>query len=216
MTTGIKGLQALINQYESNQGGNFEKVGWLKGLKDDGDTITARILCKGIIGQDEYGQPIYDLPIYEVHNMEIDGWKRDIKAIGDNDAISLTGSHPSLKVYIPLYIEGAEVPIQIWKRGINDIKKLLSLIEEYGDLNARDFKIKRIGKKGSTKTTYEFYAKDKEEKELPQMPKILDKKSWFLLDLTNEEMQQVVNGTFTLKGDVEATTTSNEPITSAF
>lgn len=38
-----------------------------------------------------------------------------------------------------------EKQLQLWERGITDIKQILGIIEEYGDLNARDIKIKRSG-----------------------------------------------------------------------
>lgn len=212
----LKGLQSLITQYENAGGGDFVKTGWLKGLKDDGDTITGRILLKGKTGTDELGNPTYDLPVYEVHqNIEIDGYNRDVNCLGDGCPYCLDGDHPSLKVYIPIKpatVAEKDPVIQVWKRGLGDIKKILSLIEEYGELNARDWKIKRIGKKGNTKTTYEFYPKDKEVIDLPETPEILGKKSWFVLDLTAEEMVQAKNGNFTLKTD-SPTPTAETPST---
>lgn len=84
-----------------------------------------------------------------------------------------------------------EKQLQLWERGITDIKTLLGLIEEYGDLNARDIKIRRSGAKGSLKTTYQFFPKDKSERELPERQNLV---GTLILDLSPEDQIKAIEG----------------------
>lgn len=184
-------LKDLIGKYEN--AGNFSRTGWFR-LKDDGDSANVRILIGDETDMERY--------VYEVHRIKIDGYDKKVKCLGQECPMCAGGDNPSLRIWIPLknHDAGADEPeIQIWERGLTDIKKLLSIIEEYGALNQRDFKIKRIGKAGSTSTTYDFFPRDKEEIELPEPPEILGKKSWYCLDLTADEMRLAMEGKFTLR-----------------
>jgi hypothetical protein len=189
----IMSLKDLMHKYE-NTGGSFKKMQWFS-LKDDGDTAVVRFNVKGKTTDDEY-----DFDVYEVHEAEIDGFKKKIKCLGNDCPMCEAGQRPSLKVWIPLFNKSESDPEkqeQVWERGLTEIKKLMSLCEEYGDLDARDFKVKRSGKKGSTKTAYEFFPKDKVAMALPDRPKVLGR---YVLELTAAQMEDVLDGEFSLKG----------------
>ena len=89
-----------------------------------------------------------------------------------------------------------EKQLQLWERGITDIKQILGIIEEYGDLNARDIKIKRSGAKGSMKTTYQYFPKDKSERELPERQNLVGS---LILDLSPEDQIKAIEGRLEVK-----------------
>lgn len=196
-------LRELIKKHENN-GGNkeFPKVSWLS-LKNDGDAVMVRFLHKGAD----------DLEAYEVHEVEIDGFKTKVKCLGEGCPMCSALGNPRLRMFAQM-IDLSDNSHKIWERGISDIKALLSEIEENGDLDIRAYKIKRNGVKGSTKTTYQFYAKDKLEGEAPKRAKVL---GFYVKELTAEQMVQAINGTFTFKKDAQTNNTpQNGPIASDF
>jgi hypothetical protein len=204
------GLQALLNKYE---GGNFNKTGWFQ-LKDDGDTATVRLLHKGQTGTDVTGEPTYDFPIYEVHKLDVDGSGRDRTVLCKGEACELckAGNKPQLRLFLQmLNLDEAdkEKQLQLWERGITDIKTLLGMTQEYGDLSARDIKIKRNGAKGSMKTTYQYFPKDKSERELPEPQNLVGS---LILDLDRDEQIRAIEGRLQLNrgnNNNENTSTDN-------
>ena len=203
------GLQDLINKYDN---GGFSKAGWFQ-LKDDGDTATVRMLHKGQIGtEDGTGEPKYDFPIYEVHKMDVDGSGRDrtILCKGENCEICKSGNKPSLRMFLQMVNldeKDADKQVQLWERGLTDIKQMLGLTGEYGDLTQRDIKIKRCGVKGSLKTSYQFFPKDKSERNIPEPQNLV---GTLILDLDREDQIKAIEGRLQLKkaDNNEATDTS--------
>ena len=187
------GLQDLINKYDN---GGFNKTGWFQ-LKDDGDTATVRLLHKGQTGVEEgTGEPKYDLPIYEVHKLDVDGSGRDRTVLckGEGCEICKSGNKPSLRMFlqmINLDEKDADKQLQLWERGLTDIKQLLGLTGEYGDLTQRDIKIKRSGAKGSMKTTYQYFPKDRTEREIPEPQNLIGS---LILDLNREDQIKAIEG----------------------
>lgn len=186
-----KSLGDLLNKYE----GQVSKTGWFS-LKDDGDSATVRLLHRGQIGTEPDGQPKYDLDVFEVHKMDVDGSGKDrtILCKGENCEICKSGHRPQLRMFLQMLNldeKDKEKQLQLWERGITDIKTLLGLIEEYGDLNARDIKIRRSGAKGSLKTTYQFFPKDKSERELPERQNLV---GTLILDLSPEDQIKAIEG----------------------
>lgn len=186
-----KSLGDLLNKYE----GQVSKTGWFS-LKDDGDSATVRLLHRGQIGTEPDGQPKYDLDVFEVHKMDVDGSGKDrtILCKGENCEICKSGHRPQLRMFLQMLNldeKDKEKQLQLWGRGITDIKTLLGLIEEYGDLNARDIKIRRSGAKGSLKTTYQFFPKDKSERELPERQNLV---GTLILDLSPEDQIKAIEG----------------------
>lgn len=182
-------LKDLVSKYEEKgNGGDFKKLGWFS-LKDDGDTAMVRILH----GDDE------DLDVFEVHKIEIDGYEQKVQCLGDNCPLCANGNSKSLRTWVQLLNldeKDKDKQHQIWERGLNDIKALLGLIEENGNLNNRNYKIKRNGKKGSNKTTYQYFNKDKEDMVMPERMKVL---GFYVKTLNAKEMEQALRGEFSFK-----------------
>ena len=190
-----KTLGELLNKYE-NQG---TKAGWLS-LKDDGDSSTVRMLHKGQVGTEPDGSPKYDLDVMEVHKMDVDGSGRDrtILCKGEDCEICKSGNKPQLRMFLQMLNldeKDKDKQLQLWERGITDIKQVLGIIEEYGDLNARDIKIKRSGAKGSLKTTYQYFPKDKSDREIPEKQNLV---GTLILDLSKEDQIRAIEGRLTV------------------
>ena len=192
------GLQDLINKYDN---GGFNKTGWFQ-LKDDGDTATVRLLHKGQVGVEEgTGEPKYDFPIYEVHKLDVDGSGRDRTVLckGEGCELCKSGNKPNLRMFLQMVNldeKDKDKQLQLWERGLTDIKQMLGLTGEYGDLTARDIKIKRSGAKGSLKTTYQFFPKDKSERELPEPQNLVGS---LILDLDREDQIKAIEGRLQLQ-----------------
>lgn len=177
----MSNLQDLIKKYESNTA----KSGWIK-LQNDGDTVSVRPL-----DSDDKS-----LEVYEVHKIEIDGFQKPVRCLGEGCPACLSGNKPQLRIWLSFYNLETE-QVELWERGINDIKLILGIIGENGNLNERDYRIRRNGKKGSTSTTYQWFHKDKETRDnLPDKPKIND---WVIANLTVEDMTKALEGRFTFK-----------------
>ena len=195
------GLQDLINKYDN--GGNFNKAGWFQ-LKDDGDTATVRLLHKGYIGTEgDTGEPKYDFPIYEVHKLDVDGSgkERTVLCKGEQCEICRSGNKPSLRMFLQMVNldeQDKDKRVQLWERGLTDIKQLLGLTSEYGDLTQRDIKIRRSGAKGSMKTTYQFFPKDKSPMELPEPQCLVGS---LILDLNREDQIKAIEGRLQIRKD---------------
>lgn len=190
-----KTLGELLNKYE-NQG---TKAGWFS-LKDDGDSATVRMLHKGQVGTEPDGSPKYDLDVMEVHKMDVDGSGRDrtILCKGEDCEICKSGNKPQLRMFLQMLNldeKDKDKQLQLWERGITDIKQVLGIIEEYGDLNARDIKIKRSGAKGSLKTTYQYFPKDKSDREIPEKQNLV---GTLILDLSKEDQIRAIEGRLTV------------------
>lgn len=192
------GLQDLINKYDN---GNFNKTGWFQ-LKDDGDTATVRLMHKGIVGTEAgTGEPLYDFPIYEVHKLDVDssGKQRTVLCKGESCEICRAGNKPSLRMFLQMVNldeKDKDKQVQLWERGLTDIKQMLGLTGEYGDLTQRDIKIKRSGAKGNMKTTYQYFPKDKSEREIPDPQNLVGS---LILDLEREDQIKAIEGRLQLK-----------------
>lgn len=176
-------LKDLISKYENNT----EKTEWLS-LKDDGDSAFVRFLHSNE----------NDLDVFEVHNFEVDGFIQNIKCLGEECVFCKQGHRPQLRMWLQMLDLEDDNKVKIWSRGVSDIKKILEEIAENGNLNERDYKIKRSGRKGSTKTQYLFYAKDRKERELKERKPV---EGYFVKVVTPLDMESILEGTFTFKKD---------------
>ena len=173
------GLQALLDKYDN---GGFTKTG---------------LLHKGQIGVEEGTQePKYDFPIFEVHKLDVDGSGRDRTVLCKGEACELckAGNKPSLRMFlqmINLDEKDKDKQVQLWERGLTDIKQMLGLTAEYGDLTQRDIKIRRSGAKGSLKTTYQYFPKDKSERNVPEPQNLVGS---LILDLDREDQIKAIEG----------------------
>ena len=202
------GLQALLNKYDN---GGFTKAGWFQ-LKDDGDTATVRLLHKGEVGIEEgSGEPKYDFPIYEVHKLDVDGSGRDRTVLckGEGCELCKSGNKPQLRMFLQMVNldeKDKDKQVQLWERGLTDIKAMIGLTGEYGDLTQRDIKIKRSGAKGSLKTTYQYFPKDKSERDLPETQNLVGS---LILDLDREDQIKAIEGRLQIKKSGEGSDDSN-------
>ncbi|MGL5460746.1 MAG: hypothetical protein ACRDBY_14110 [Cetobacterium sp.] len=188
-------LKDLIKKYEeSNNGGDFPK--WLSSLKNDGDNVMVRFLHSN---ED-------DLDVVEVHKVEVDGYEQKIECNGDNCLFCKRGLKKQLRMFVQM-LDLSDNTVKIWERGITDIKTLLEEIDENGDLDRRDYKIKRSGAKGSKKTLYMYYAKAESIRELPARTPI---HPWYVKQCTNTDMQLILDGNFTFKKDTLDTSNNND------
>ena len=190
------GVASLLKKYDN--GGT--KGGWFQ-LKDDGDSATVRLLHRGEIGTDENGETDYDFDIFEVHKLDVDGSGKDRTCLctGESCEFCKSGNKPQLRMFVQMLNldeENKEKQLQLWERGITDIKNLIGLTGEYGDLTKRDIKIKRSGAKGSKQTTYQYYPKDPKERELPEKQKLVGS---LIMDLSPEDQIKAIEGRLVTK-----------------
>lgn len=120
----------------------------------------------------------------------------DYSMVEIRDLLSRLKLSDKERVVVNLDEKDKEKQLQLWERGITDIKQILGIIEEYGDLNARDIKIKRSGAKGSMKTTYQYFPKDKTERELPEKQNLVGS---LILDLSPEDQIKAIEGRLEVK-----------------
>lgn len=202
----VKSLQDLLSQHErkrSSQG----KWEWLKELKNDGDTVTARLLTKGIIGTDDAGQSMYDFDVHEVHKLKVDGFDRYIVCRQDDCPLCHTGNVSFLRIWIPLQL--ADGTKKVWARGKREILQLMELTEQYGDLTQYLWEIKRQGDRGCADTCYALTPRPLP----PDFPAPLPARPYdrqYVLHLTGSEMIQAVAGTLILSKGSHPDTVSSK------
>ena len=81
--------------------------------------------------------------------------------------------------------------VQLWERGLTDIKQMIGLTSEYGDLTKRNIKIVRSGAKGSLKTTYQYFPKDPTDMDVPDPQSLVGS---LILDLDKEDQIKAIEG----------------------
>lgn len=144
---------------ESNQnyGDKDYKVSFFA-LKDDGDEAVVRFAYDSV----------EDFHIATVHAVEVEGKQRRVSCLR-------TGTEPLSKcplcgaghrVYDKMFVKiiqyttdasgHVQLQARIWERPAYFSKTLENYLKEYGPLRDNVFKIKRRGKKGDTKTTYDI------------------------------------------------------------
>lgn len=170
-------------------------------LEDDGDVAKVRLL---------YAEPDgSDLDYYLVHQVEIGGKKRYVSclAVQDDDTIDThkcplcqAGNPRQEKLFLQLYNED-EDKLQLWERGRNFIPKVQSLINRYKCLVAQPIEVERNGKKNSQSTTYSFYPSSSDGKTLDDFPEKQDLTEKFIIDASESDMNDILNGSYRLPGD---------------
>ena len=132
--------------------------------------------------------------------MDGSGRDRTVLCKGEGCELCKGGNKPNLRMFlqmINLDEKDKDKQVQIWERGLNDIKNMLGIAGEYGDLTKRDIKIKRSGAKGSLKTTYQFFPKDPSEREVPEPQNLIGS---LILDLNKEEQIRAFEGRLQIEG----------------
>jgi hypothetical protein len=133
--------------------------------------------------------------------MDVDGSGRDrtILCKGESCELCKAGNKPSLRMFLQMVNldeTDKDKQVQLWERGLTDIKQMLGLTGEYGDLTQRDIKIKRCGAKGNMKTTYQYFPKDKSERDIPEPQSVVGS---LILDLSREDQLKAIEGRLQLK-----------------
>lgn len=185
----------------NGQSGNRQSVGFFS-LKNDKDSAIVRFMV----------DDINELPIIRLHNVKVGAKSRKISCARDpHEPIEkcpfcAAQKQLSSKIFVPLieYVREEDGSIKgypkIWEKSAGYGSRIVNLLEDYGPLSECLFKITRNGAAGDTNTTYsENYCK-------PQVyPDEIYKKDEnafndfhvmgrFVLELSLEEAEQVLNG----------------------
>ena len=173
-------------------------------LADDGDVASVRML---------YDQPDgSDMDYYLVHEVEIDGKKRYVacNALSDdgnslhteNCPLCQAGYKRLEKLFIQLYIP-EEDAVKTWDRGRNFVQKIQTYINRYGSLVNYPIEIERKGKAGDSNTTYELFVMENDGQTLEDFPEKQELLGTFILDVSAEDMEAMVEGTYTIEAPAE-------------
>lgn len=172
-------------------------------LADDGDSAVVTLLYDDPDGA--------DIDYFVVHEAEIDGRRRYVNCnavsedgehiIPENCPLCQEGYNRIEKLFLQMYNHDTG-KVETWDRGRSYVQKIVTFINKYGALVQQPFEIIRSGKKGDQRTTYEF---------LPERPEPsatlddFDEKAELLgtliLDLTEDQMYDVIDGRFSLNQD---------------
>lgn len=137
------------------------------GLKDDGDTAKIRILLNDIS----------ELEGIATHEVQVGNKSIDIECLrAYNEPISncplcSAGYKQNAKLFIPVYDESSKES-KIWTRGRTFFKKITNLCAHYNPLVSTLFEVERVGRKGDTSTTYEFYQQKTDDSKVSDFPEI--------------------------------------------
>lgn len=173
-------------------------------LADDGDVASVRML---------YDQPDgSDMDYYLVHEVEIDGKKRyvacnalseDGNSLHTEDCPLCQAGYKRLeKLFIQLYIP-EEDAVKTWDRGRNFVQKIQTYINRYGSLVNYPIEIERKGKAGDSNTTYELFVMENDGCTLEDFPEKQELLGTFILEVTAEEMESMLDGTYTTEDQAD-------------
>lgn len=178
-----RNLAEALEKYKGSGNNDFFQ------LENDKDTAVVRFL---------YGDSEEDLDWYPVHPVEIGGKKRYVLCTEEADCpLCQANNRVQLKLFLQL-VDDKDGKVKTWERGQKFIPKILGLMNRYGALYTRKFEVERNGKKGDTGTTYELYNFDPDDvkwDELPEKQELVGPQG-FVLELSNEDMEAVADGTF--------------------
>lgn len=148
---------------EIPRGGEFKNSVGFFSLKNDGDDAIVRILHNSVD----------DFVMMSCHTIEMDGKYRKINCLrGPRDPMQMcplceAGAgklQQRMFIYLLHYVkdENGNIVVlpKIWERSVAFAKTIKGLIDEYGPLEKRVFKIRRQGAAGSMQTTYTVLPQD--------------------------------------------------------
>lgn len=122
-------------------------------LSDHGDNAFIKIAADDF---DQFG-------IFAVHEVDVNGTTMTVNCLrGPKDSkdscpLCNNGHKANVKVIIPLVENGV---LKLWVRGKRILNSFESLFRRYNPLSAYTMEVERLGKKGDTGTTYNFYANE--------------------------------------------------------
>lgn len=178
---GVDGIKAALKKYGSGA------IPFFDALKDDGDIARVRFL---------YTNP-ESLDLELIHEVEDEGKKKRIVCLEADCPLCENLGRPRIKAFIFLY-NYTSGQVEVWDRGPTIINDLIGYIERKGDLNNRDYEIKRHGKKGDSKTRYQLFdcdlgpmidPKTKQEIPMPEKPNLY---KTMVLRVSAEEMADML------------------------
>ncbi len=216
--------EMLKSDDEQVNGGTNEKKMSFFSLAGDGDSAIVRFLHSDI----------KDFDVLDIHQISLGGFDRKVNCLrtpgGSKDECALceantyneetrTFKYPlRRRIFIHLlkYTNPSQAEEMVWERSKGFIKKLNQLVEDYGPLYTRLYKIVRHGGAGSTDTTYDILPLDKDRynpNEFAFNPlqleytKVLG--SFVVMNKTNEDIKEYLNtGNFPgFKGKTESEVT---------
>jgi len=133
--------------------------------------------------------PIDNIVSIFEHSEQLGGGWKTIPCLGKDCPLCEVGQRPSLKSYM-LVIDREDDTVKIFKASKTVAQQLISLVQEYGDITKRDFKVYRQGEK--INTSYQFFPKDPSPVDLTKydIPNIED----VIKVYTKEEIENLMNG----------------------
>ena len=126
--------------------------------------------------------------------MDGSGRDRTVLCKGEGCELCKSGNKPSLRMFLQMVNldeKDKDKQVQLWERGLTDIKQMIGLTSEYGDLTKRNIKIVRSGAKGSLKTTYQYFPKDPTDMDVPEPQSLVGS---LILDLNKEDQIKAIEG----------------------
>lgn len=123
------------------------------------------------------------------HSEQLGGKLRHIPCLGKECPLCQAGLKPSLRSYA-LIIDREDDTVKVFKMSKTVAYQLKSLIEEYGDITKRDFKVYRQGEKNNT--SYQFFPKDPTPVDLSkyEIPNLED----IIRFYSREEVEELMDG----------------------
>lgn len=191
-------LQELLKSFENTKSTStsFSDVKFFS-LKDDGDRATVKILLRSEDDVLNYAKIM--------HHVEINGFQNKVVCLnGGNDGGECeccnAGIKKQFRILLPLYNTNTN-QVELWERGINQIKDLQVMIKKYGDLTKHSFEIIRSGKAKSKDTKYTMMYDPTQidvDVDTLNIPEVVGRNYKLFLNLTPEQQTEaMLNGTVT-------------------
>lgn len=126
------------------------------------------------------------------YSIQVGGKWRNVTALPKGECpLFAAGKRAGFKSYLIVH-DKTDDKVKIFKANKDVGQQILGLIEEYGDLNGRDFKILRQGEKINTK--YQFFARDKSEFDFEAVAEQIPNIEEMVAPMTAEAMKAMMNG----------------------
>lgn len=124
------------------------------------------------------------------HTEQFGGFWKTVPCLGKNECpLCAAGKRASFRAYIPV-LDTSDNKVKIFKANKDTVKFIIGLVEEYGDLTARDFKLVRSG--DGLNTTYQLFAKDPAPRDLSDI-ELPDIES-MVTPMSKEALLDLMNG----------------------
>ena len=184
----VRSLDEAVEKSQSGGGADFFV------LENDKDQVTVRFLHGT---SEELNSPGHIW--FPVHEVEINRKRRYVLCADEDDCpLCLANNKVRFRAFLQL-IDKRDGKQKIWERSVQFLKaKILPILERKGPLFNRPYDIVRSGKKGDTKTDYNLFdyeTDNKTQADLPELVKIVGPDA-LILEKTYDEMRAIINGTY--------------------